>query len=30
MLELKFRAIQRESGLITEVVSSFGHKVPVS
>jgi hypothetical protein len=30
MLELKFRAIQRESGLITEVVSSFGHKAPVS
>ena len=30
MLELKFRAIQRESGLITEVVSGFGHKVPVS
>jgi hypothetical protein len=30
MLELKFRAIQRESGLITEVVSSFGHKPPVS
>jgi hypothetical protein len=30
MLELKFRATQRESGLITEVVSSFDHKVPVS
>lgn len=30
MLELKFQAIQRESGLITEVVSSFGHKAPVS
>lgn len=26
MLELKFRAVQSESGLITEVVSSFGHK----
>jgi hypothetical protein len=30
MLELKFRAIQRESGLITEVVSGFGHKAAVS
>ena len=30
MLELKFRATQRESGLITEVVSNFGHKAAVS
>jgi hypothetical protein len=30
MLELKFRATQRESGLITEVVSSFDHKAAVS
>ena len=28
MLELKFRATQRESGVITEVVSSFAHKTP--
>jgi hypothetical protein len=26
MLDLKFKAIQRESGLITEVVSDFSHK----
>lgn len=30
MLELKFQATQRESGLITEVVSSFHHKAAVS
>lgn len=30
MLELKFRATQREAGLITEVVSGFHHKAPVS
>jgi hypothetical protein len=30
MLELKFRAVQSESGLITEVVSSFGHKNPTN
>lgn len=30
MLELKFRATQREAGLITEVVSGFGHKAAVS
>lgn len=30
MLELKFRATQRESGMITEVVRTFGHKAPVS
>lgn len=30
MLELRFRAVQRESGLITEVVNGVGHKVPVS
>ena len=30
MLELRFQATQRESGLITEVVSSFHHKAPVS
>jgi hypothetical protein len=29
MLELKFRATQREAGLITEVVSGFGHKAAV-
>jgi Pvc16 N-terminal domain len=29
MLELKFRATQREAGLITEVVSGFHHKAPV-
>jgi hypothetical protein len=29
MLELRFRATQRESGLITEVVSGFSHKAPV-
>lgn len=29
MLELKFRATQRESGLITEVVSGFHHKASV-
>lgn len=26
MLDLKFRAVQSESGLITEVISSFNHK----
>jgi Pvc16 N-terminal domain len=30
MLELKFHAAERESGLITEVVSGFSHKAPVS
>ena len=30
MLELKFRATQREAGLITEVVSGFSHKAAVS
>ena len=30
MLELKYRATQRESGLITEVVSGFSHKMAVS
>jgi hypothetical protein len=30
MLELKFRATERESGLITEVVSGFSHKAAVS
>lgn len=30
MLELKFPATQREAGLITEVVSGFGHKAAVS
>lgn len=30
MLELKFRATQRESGLITEVVNGFHHKASVS
>ena len=30
MLELKFHATQRESGLITEVVSGFSHKAAVS
>jgi Pvc16 N-terminal domain len=30
MLELRFRSVQRESGLITDVVSSFDHMVPVS
>lgn len=30
MLELKFRAAERESGLITEVVSGFSHKAAVS
>lgn len=30
MLELKFRATQREAGLITEVVSGFAHKAAVS
>jgi hypothetical protein len=30
MLELKFHAIERESGLITEVVSGFSHKAAVS
>jgi hypothetical protein len=30
MLELKFRATQREAGLITEVVSGFTHKAGVS
>lgn len=30
MLELKFRATQRESGLITEVVSGVAHKLAVS
>lgn len=26
MLELKFKAVQSESGLITEIVSDFSHK----
>ena len=30
MLELKFHATERESGLITEVVSGFSHKAAVS
>jgi hypothetical protein len=30
MLEMKFQATQRESGLITEVVSGFSHKRAVS
>lgn len=30
MLELRFQATQRESGLITEIVRDFGHKVAVS
>lgn len=30
MLELRFRATQREAGLITEVVSGFNHKSAVS
>lgn len=30
MLELQFQAFQSESGVITEIVSSFGRKVPVS
>ena len=30
MLELKFHATERESGLITEVVSGFAHKAAVS
>lgn len=30
MLELKFRATQREAGVITEVVSGFSHKAAVS
>ena len=29
MLDLKFKAIQSESGLITEVVSDFFHKQQV-
>ena len=29
MLDLKFKAVQSESGLITEVVSDFSHKNPV-
>lgn len=29
MLELRFRSVQRESGLITEVVSEFTHKAAV-
>lgn len=30
MLDLKFQAVQSESGLITEVVSDFYHKKPVA
>ncbi len=30
MLELKFRATERESGLITEIANDFSHKAPVS
>lgn len=30
MLELQFKSIQTESGLITEVVSDFSHKNPVA
>jgi len=30
MLDLKFRAVQSESGLITEVVSDFFHKQPAT
>jgi hypothetical protein len=30
MLELKFHATERESGLITEVASGFSHKAAVS
>ena len=30
MLDLKFKAVQSESGLITEVVSDFSHKNPVA
>jgi hypothetical protein len=29
MLDLKFAAVQRESGLITEVISDFYHKKPI-
>jgi hypothetical protein len=28
MLDLKFQAVQSESGMITEVVSNFSHKSP--
>jgi hypothetical protein len=30
MLDLKFRAVQSESGLVTEVVADFRHKPPVA
>jgi hypothetical protein len=30
MIDLKFKAVQSESGLITEVVSDFYHKAPAA
>ena len=30
MLDLKFKAVQSESGLITEIVSDFAHKAAVA